>query len=48
MAQTQAAFSDADRTLLRDSVREFLASRWPAEQVTIERSTITAHEPAAR
>src|SRR3972149_2169441 len=34
MVQAQAAqnesFSESDRQLLRDSVRDFLASRWPA------------------
>src|SRR3954470_5246178 len=32
------SLSDADRELLRDSVREFLASRWPAESA-VERAS---------
>ena len=38
----QAGLSDADRQLLRDSVREFLASRWPADKAVERASNVPA------
>jgi acyl-CoA dehydrogenase len=46
MTEQTSTLSDADRQLLRDSVRDFLASRWPAEHA-VERSTDTGAIGAA-